>query len=113
MQRAEILVAAWRRERVREGITGVECLRLEQSGARGDGVRYVVVVAPGDGRACLDPHCLRLEREVVDPDLRLLGARHRRDYRERDGGGDAQGGRAAARDVYEGHAGLLFQLLSG
>src|SRR6202035_5997131 len=68
MQRAEILVSARRRERERISVSGVQGFRLELLADRGDRMRDVVLVGPGDGRAGLDRQFLRIEGEVVDAD---------------------------------------------
>src|SRR6516164_1071767 len=77
MQRAEILIGAGRREREREFVPRIECLRPEELAARGDGMRDVVLVGPGDGRACLHGEALRREGELVDEHLGIGCLRRR------------------------------------
>src|SRR5215813_13509239 len=62
----EIFVSAGLREGEGEAIVGVERLRLKQPGCRGDGVRYVVLVAPSHRRARLYGEARRYEGKIVD-----------------------------------------------
>src|SRR5215469_12767514 len=66
VQRAEIFVSAGLREGKREAIVGVERLRLKQPGCRGDGVRYVVLVAPSYRRSRLHGEARRYEGKIID-----------------------------------------------
>src|SRR5262249_42794662 len=66
VQRAEIFVSAGLREGEGKAIVGVERLRLKQPGCRGDGVRYVVLVAPSHRRSRLHGEARRCEGKIID-----------------------------------------------
>src|SRR5215471_1493398 len=66
VQRAEIFVSAGLREGEGKAIVGVERVRLKQPGCRGDGVRYVVLVAPSHRRSRLHGEARRYEGKIVD-----------------------------------------------
>src|SRR4051812_16990307 len=73
VQRTKILVVARCREREREAVVGIQRFRPEFAG-RDDGVRNVVTVLPGDGRAGLHRELYRLKGEIVDVHHCVLGA---------------------------------------
>ena len=66
VQRAEIFVSAGLREGEGKAIVGVERVRLKQPGCRGDGVRYVVLVAPSHRRSRLHGEARRYEGKIID-----------------------------------------------
>src|SRR6185369_16830994 len=76
MQRAEVLVRAWRVEAMRELLTGVENWRLELLLRADDRMRNVVAIRPRDRRTNRD-RCRRgREAEVVDRDAVCVCGRY-------------------------------------
>src|SRR5262249_11950499 len=75
---AEVVVGAGCREHEGEGVVGVQGAGVEGPGAGGTGrgMRYVVVVDPGDARPEGDGDLARREGEVVDDDPGRLRSRN-------------------------------------
>jgi hypothetical protein len=69
MNGTEIFVRTWFREHERKLVAGVERLRMKLLMRADNGVRYIVLIRPHDGRALGDGKLLRTERKVVDLDL--------------------------------------------